>query len=85
MFWRELTVIELIGLAASVVALAGIVLALLTAAGREAFARLGLRVADALVAWLEARLRPVAREARRRAPNPHPRPLSLEGEGRQDG
>jgi len=54
--WRNLTAFEVALLCASAVAAIGIVLALLSPQGRDALALLGLRVADALVAWLEGRL-----------------------------
>ena len=63
-FWRELSPVEIIGLAAVLIALIGIVLALLTPAGRDAFAKMGLRIADALTSWLERMLGPESREAR---------------------
>jgi hypothetical protein len=63
-FWRELTPVEIIGLAAALIALIGIVLALLTPSGRDAFARMGLRIADALTSWLERMLGPQSRAAR---------------------
>lgn len=63
-FWRALTPVEIAVLAAGAVALVGMILALLTPRGRAAFALLGLRVADALVSWLERLLGPAQREAR---------------------
>jgi hypothetical protein len=63
-FWRELTPIEIIVWAAALIALIGMVLALLTPAGRDAFAKLGLRIADALTSWLERLLSAQSREAR---------------------
>jgi hypothetical protein len=63
MFWRELSVIEIIGLAAAAVALIGMILALLTAKGREAFALLGVRVAEALIGWLVRFLSPDQQQA----------------------
>lgn len=48
MIWRNLTPTEIVALAAAAVAIVGIILALLTPAGREAFALFGLRIADAL-------------------------------------
>lgn len=63
-FWRELTPVEIIGLAAALIALIGMVLALLTPGGRDAFARMGLRIADALTSWLERMLGPQSRAAR---------------------
>jgi hypothetical protein len=64
MFWRELSAVEVVALAASGVAVIGIGLALLTPAGRSAFAAFGLRIADALTCWLEAQLSVEARHAR---------------------
>jgi len=66
-FWRELSPVEIIGLAAALIALIGMVLALLTPAGREAFAQIGLRIADALTSWLERLLGPETRQARKLA------------------
>lgn len=63
-FWRELTPIEIIGLAAVLVAVIGMVLALLTPTGRDAFAKMGLRIADALTSWLERMLGPDSRAQR---------------------
>jgi hypothetical protein len=63
-FWRELSPVEIIGLAAALIALIGMVLALLTPAGRDAFGKLGLRIADALTSWLERMLSAQSREAR---------------------
>lgn len=51
--------------AAGLVAVVGCALALITPAGRNAFAVLGLRVADALVALLERMLSGQQRAARR--------------------
>lgn len=48
MFWRALTPLEWIALSATAVAVVGMLLALLTPTGRDAFALLGLRIADAL-------------------------------------
>lgn len=51
--------------AAGLVAVIGLALALLTPAGRDAVARLGLRVADALVGLLERMLNAESRLVRR--------------------
>ena len=61
----HLTFGQVVLYAAGLVALVGIVFALATPAGRDAFALLGLRVADALVKLLEGRLSPQARSVRR--------------------
>lgn len=60
----HLTFGQVVLYAAGLIAAIGIVLALATPAGRDAFALLGLRVADALVALLERGLTPASRKVR---------------------
>jgi hypothetical protein len=61
-----LTIVQLIGCAAAVVAVLALAAALATASGRDALALLGLRIAAALAAWLERRLSVAARSRRPR-------------------
>jgi hypothetical protein len=60
-----LSIIEIVTIIAAVIAAIGIIAALATQPGRDAFALLGLRVADALTRWLEARLSVTQRELRK--------------------
>jgi|GEM_PF-5050711 len=62
----HLTLFDWTLLAAAGIGLIGLILALLTPAGREALALLGLRLADALVKWLEQQLSEEKRQLRRR-------------------